>query len=184
MPKPFDATTKDLVEAYPQDWIACLNLPTGAVSVADADLATVTTEADRVLRVEAATPYIAHAEVSSRRRKTFWTSAFIVAGLKYPAEFIAQLFQGVTQMKESSTYQAILREGLAEGIAKGRAEGMAEGRADGERRILLRLGALRLGTPSLEVIAALEAITAADRLERMADRLFEVESWEELLREL
>jgi hypothetical protein len=56
MAKPFDATTKTLVENYPQDWIACLNLPMGAVSVTDADLATITTEADRVLRVEAALP--------------------------------------------------------------------------------------------------------------------------------
>lgn len=49
--KPFDATTKTLVETHPEDWLALAGLPPQPVLIIDADLATVTTEADRVLRV-------------------------------------------------------------------------------------------------------------------------------------
>jgi hypothetical protein len=59
--KPYDAATKSLIERHPADWLRVLGMPTGTVEVIDADLATVTTEADRVLRVtDVETPYLAH----------------------------------------------------------------------------------------------------------------------------
>ena len=42
---------------------------------------------------------------------SFWTSSFILMGLIYPTEFIKGLFQGIPAMRESATYQEILREG-------------------------------------------------------------------------
>ncbi len=80
-------------------------------------------------------------------------------------------------MKESVTYQAI----LAEGEAKGRAEGKTEGRAEEARSLVLRLGSRRFGAPGPDVEAALAAIGSVDRLEHLAERLLEVESWDELL---
>jgi hypothetical protein len=42
MAQPFDATLKQLVEAYPHDWLTQLGLPpVGPVEVIDADLSTV-----------------------------------------------------------------------------------------------------------------------------------------------
>jgi predicted transposase YdaD len=68
MPKPFDATLKELVEAHPLDWLACLGLsPGGPVTVIDADLSTVTAQADRVLRVDEALPWLLHLELQASR---------------------------------------------------------------------------------------------------------------------
>ena len=82
-------------------------------------------------------------------------------------------------MKESSTYQAILAEGRAEGEARGE----ARGKADEARRLLLRIGSKRLGPPDAQAEAAIAALDSVERLEQMADRLLEVESWNELLAE-
>ena len=41
----------------------------------------------------------------------------VLMGLRYPAQFAAQLLRAVRAMKESTTYQAILAEGRAEGQA-------------------------------------------------------------------
>ncbi len=51
--KPFDASFKDLIEDDTQAWAAQFNpFPVRAVTVIDADVATVTAAADKVLRVE------------------------------------------------------------------------------------------------------------------------------------
>ena len=71
MPKPFDVTTKNLVDARPGDWLRFLRLPGTRAEVVDADLATVTTEADRVLRVtDAPIPYLLHLEFQASRDDT------------------------------------------------------------------------------------------------------------------
>jgi predicted transposase YdaD len=66
MAKPFDATTKDLLETDPGAWMAYLGLqPRGAVEVIDSDLSTVTAEADKVFRVAGPEPYLVHIEMQS-----------------------------------------------------------------------------------------------------------------------
>jgi hypothetical protein len=68
MPKPFDATLKDLVEKYPRDWLAQFGLPaTAPVELIDADLSTITTQADRLILVRDAEPWIFHVELQSGR---------------------------------------------------------------------------------------------------------------------
>ncbi|WP_309708241.1 hypothetical protein [Armatimonas sp.] len=62
MPTPFDATTKELVRFQPEDWLALLGLPPDPCELVDADLATVSTEADRLIRVNSAKPYLVHIE--------------------------------------------------------------------------------------------------------------------------
>lgn len=52
MPKPFDATLKELIETFPDHWLAGLGVPVaGPVEVLSPDLATVTAAADALLRV-------------------------------------------------------------------------------------------------------------------------------------
>jgi hypothetical protein len=61
----FDPTLKALVESAPADWPAFAGLPAGPTDVIDADIATVTGAADKVLRVRAAAPYLMHLEFVS-----------------------------------------------------------------------------------------------------------------------
>ena len=71
-------------------------------------------------------------------------------------------------MKESTTYQKILREG--------RQEGREEGRIAEARRFLIVLGTERFGEPDEAGFAALEAIQSVERLEALGRRLITVES--------
>ena len=75
------------------------------------------------------------------------------------------LFQAVLNMRESVTYQVILKEGRLEEV----------------RNILLLQGRDRLGEPSAKIIALLFAETDLGRLEALAIRLLHVKTWEELL---
>lgn len=290
MAKPFDATTKQLVEAQPQAWLAFVGLGDAlSAEVIEADLSTVTADADRVLRVNGPpAPFLAHlefqagydramgerllrynvllryrhglpvrsivlllrreadgpaltgavrdgteteqnllhfryrvvrvyeqpveavlagglatlplapladvspsalpgvvrrmeerigAEAAPDQAGMLWTAAYVLMGLKYPAALVTQLLKGVRQMKESATYQAILQEGRAEGEARGE----EWGRAEEARALIVRLGRKRFGSPDAATEAALGAITSRERLEQLAERLLEAESWSELL---
>jgi hypothetical protein len=79
------------------------------------------------------------------------------------------LLQGVVSMKESTTYQAILKEGLTEGAI------------NEARKLLLRLGSKQLGRPGARTQAALAKIADLGRLEAMIERLGMVENWHALL---
>ncbi len=61
-PKPYDPTLKALVETEPQSWPALFGRPTGPTTVIDADIATVSGAADKVLRVSSDPPYLLHLE--------------------------------------------------------------------------------------------------------------------------
>jgi predicted transposase YdaD len=76
-------------------------------------------------------------------------------------------------MRESSTYQAILREGWA--------KGEAEGRVVQARRMLLLVGRKRLGPPGTEDIATIERITELERIEALVEGALQVTSWDDLL---
>ena len=283
--KPFDTATKRLLEADPLAWLRYVGLPGTRVQLENANLTTLTADADRILRVEGEEiqPYLAHIEFQSsdepggdervfvyaaiafyklnlpvqsvvillrpeaegpgfsgrtgfvapsggmlqftyrlvkvwetpveellagglallplapiadvtkaqlpsivRRmeyridreaeageRGLLWTATALLMGLRYKIPLINRLLKGVSAMKESVVYQAILQEGEAKGEAKGKAE---EARA-----ILLRIGSKRFGAPDAEVQAAIAAIEPLDELERLVDRLLEAESWFELL---
>ena len=121
------------------------------------------------------------AEAAPSEKIELWTGAFVMLGLKYKEEAISQIWKGVAGMKESVTYQMILKEGWAEGRLKGIMEGRTEGRAEGERKMLLLSGEKRLGAPDAAARAEIETMTSSERLESLATRLWEVESWQELL---
>src|SRR4051794_17672715 len=64
MAQPFDITLKHALEAHPADWLRLVGLPTTApIDVIDADLATVTAEADKVFRVRERPAWLMHFEV-------------------------------------------------------------------------------------------------------------------------
>jgi predicted transposase YdaD len=101
---------------------------------------------------------------------------------------VSRLLEGVHDMQESTTYQAILREGREkgreEGSEKGREEGREEGRIAGEQRLLIRLGAKRFGEPDASTVTAIEAIQEIDRLEALGERILDPHllDWKGLLR--
>jgi predicted transposase YdaD len=60
--RPFDPTTKTLVELGPDDWPVLIGQPRAPTEVIDADVATVSGAADKVLLVRADPPYLLHLE--------------------------------------------------------------------------------------------------------------------------
>ena len=68
-------------------------------------------------------------EGTSKQAAELRTDAYIFAGLRFSEKRLESLMKGTArQMKNSSTYQVILREGLEEGRKKGLQEGREEGR--------------------------------------------------------
>src|SRR5207253_3561115 len=64
--KPFDATTRYLLEAHPDSWPGYVGSAGGwPVRVIDSELSTITSESDKVLRVEAPEPWLLHIELQS-----------------------------------------------------------------------------------------------------------------------
>jgi predicted transposase YdaD len=63
--KPYDPTLKALVETEPESWPALLGRPTGPTRAIDADIATVSGAADKVLHVAADPPYLLHLEFAA-----------------------------------------------------------------------------------------------------------------------
>jgi hypothetical protein len=100
-----------------------------------------------------------------------WAATYVLLGLRHSWPVAQALLQGVRSMKESTTYQAIVQEGLAEGLVQE------------ARKLLLQLGSKRLGVPSARTQAALTKISDLARLESLIDRLDTVESWHAILAE-
>ncbi len=121
---------------------------------------------------------------SAPRAAKLWTATCLLMGLRYSEELVTQVLEGVANMTQSTTYQAILKEGRNEGLVEGRKEGLVEGRLTGERQLLIRLGTKRFGPPDAATLAAIEAIQDLDRLESLGERILEpeVQNWDELLR--
>ncbi len=68
MSKPYDASLKDLIATYPADWLAFLGISAEGVEVLDADVSTVSADADKVLRIASDDPWLLHLELQSSPR--------------------------------------------------------------------------------------------------------------------
>jgi predicted transposase YdaD len=99
----------------------------------------------------------------------YWAATYILMGLVHPGSIAKALLQGVRKMKESTTYQAILREGKA------------EGKLEEAKRILLRQGRKRFGPPKAAIKSTIESIADLVRLEHLSDRILDAKSWDELI---
>jgi hypothetical protein len=154
MSHPYDAGTKYLVQTRLADWLPLCGLTTTAeIQVIDADLATVTAAADRVLRVCENPPWLMHLELQASRDDDLLPNLPVY------------IVEGVHGMKESVTYQANVEEGLVRA----------------RQEDLLQLGRERFGAPSTAIDTALRDIADPDHLARMIRTLLHVSSWEELL---
>ena len=68
MSKPFDVTTKYLLQADPAAWLALASLvPDGELTVLDTDLSTVSAVADAVIRIDGPEPWLVHLEFQSSK---------------------------------------------------------------------------------------------------------------------
>lgn len=111
---------------------------------------------------------------TAAEKAQLWEATSLLMGLKYAKPFVAKILEGVMfDLKESSVYQAAVKEGLEEGLAKGELLN--------ERRVILRQGHKRFGEPNTQIITALETINSLEQLEKLEIRISEVESWDELL---
>jgi predicted transposase YdaD len=123
-------------------------------------------------------------EANAEEAATLWNATRILMGLRYSAEEVDSIIDGVSAMlfgirgiEESSVYQAILKKGEAKGEAKGRVEGAV----DDAKTILLRQGRKRLGPPDERISGRIAEIAELDRLHVLLDRILDVSSWDELL---
>ena len=67
-PRPYDVSPRSLIEGDPLAWLAWVGLPVnGPVHAIDSDVSTVLAEVDKVLRVDAASPWLAHFELQASR---------------------------------------------------------------------------------------------------------------------
>ena len=96
---------------------------------------------------------------------------------------MSKLLEGVTNVQESTTYQAILREGRDEGLREGRDEGLREGRITGEQQILVRQGTKKFGKPDAAILATIAEIRDLEQLESLGERILDsdVNDWNNLL---
>jgi predicted transposase YdaD len=285
--KPYDATSKDLIETDPAGWVTFLGCPVApsAVRLVDADVSTVTTDADKVIRVDGPAPWLLHLDIQTSWEEAMdrrvlrynallhqrhalpvasvvvilrsaasmsaltgvlpvrppvgpgwefryevvrvwdrpaadflsgplgllplaplaklqppdlpavvaamraridgqpdrplaaklWAASYVLMGLRYDRALIDNLLSGVMQMEESVTYQAILSRGMQQGIE--------QGQIDEARATLLRLGRTKFGPPTAEQEAAVNAITDLARLRALSEKLLDVSTWDELLKQ-
>jgi hypothetical protein len=117
----------------------------------------------------------ADAELSATDRNDFWAVVAALMGLRFDATQIRTWLRGVSGMEESSFYQSVLQDG--------REQGREQGQVNAEQRLLLLYGTRRFGEPDAVTRASFEAIADLCRLERMHQRMLDVSSWAELLRE-
>jgi hypothetical protein len=86
-------------------------------------------------------------------------------------------------------YQVIVEEGFETGIergierdmARGLERGIERGELIGARDVLLRIGARRFGAPTPATHTTLESIASVEMLGRLAERVLDVETWDDLL---
>ncbi|MBC7808469.1 MAG: hypothetical protein H7145_20230 [Akkermansiaceae bacterium] len=127
-------------------------------------------------------------EPDSQNARELSTATFILLGLNYEEAFIRTLTQGVQKMKESSTYQMIVREGMQEGIREGMREGMREGIRegkavgflDGEKRSLILQGTRRFGEPTDAQRTRIESESTREQLEVWILALLDAKDWDTL----
>jgi predicted transposase YdaD len=101
------------------------------------------------------------------------TATAVLLGLRYSEEVTLRLYEGVTKMEESSTYQWIKR--------KGRDEARVEVAREVARRLLLTVGITKFGPPDPATRAAIDAIADPTTLEALVPRVLSVSSWQELI---
>ena len=120
-------------------------------------------------------------ELTSSEANELKSAVGVLLGLRVPREVAKVILERVLHMEESTTYQLIIEKGIERGIEKGLAQGESLGRVKGAREMLLSLGGDRLGAPSKKIQQTLAKVTDVERLQRMIGKLFDAESWPDVL---
>ena len=118
--------------------------------------------------------------------KSLLGSSYVLCGLRYNRNRIADLFRRLSMlMEDSTTYQEILGKGLSQGLSqgliRGRDQGLAEGKMEAKRELLLRLGAKKFGPPMPTVAERIREISDSNRLTLLLEKVLDVVSWDDLL---
>ena len=102
-----------------------------------------------------------------------------ISGSELIPEQKEQVMEIVTSWMETGIERG-MAQGIERGLVQGREEGMEKGRTLEAQSTLIRLGSKRFGAPDSSVAQRIEAATLTE-LEGMIDRLFEAQSWQEVL---
>lgn len=121
------------------------------------------------------------AETTREQAGKMETATFVLMGLRYEPEFVAQLFRGVEDMEESTTYQYILQRGEKRGEERGEERGIELGETRTLRETVLRLGRRKFGEPNAQQVQFLDQLTDRTRLREFTDRILDAATWQELL---
>ena len=167
-----------LVRVWQQEAAALLQ--GGLATLPLAPLATKTPEEAAVVVQSVHTRLATQTDVEKARELS--AATFILLGLNYGDDFISTLAQGVQKMKESSTYQMILREGREQGRNEGHNEGVLLGRLQEARDTLLFLGTRRFGEPDSTQRAKVESATSREQLEIWLLSLLDATDWDGVFR--
>jgi hypothetical protein len=101
-------------------------------------------------------------------------STFVLCGLRYERERVAELYRRLSMtLEDSTTYQWILQTGIAQGVT--------EGTIREARDLVLQLAAKRFGPPHAAAEAAVRGQTNHDQLRRLAERVLDATGWDDLL---
>ena len=105
-------------------------------------------------------------DVSDTVREKLLGSTYVLGGLRYAEDRLLEVYMSLNNiLEDSTTYQGIMRRG------------QARGRQD----TLLSMARRKFGPPTPQAEAALRAVADLPRLERMAERIFDVTGWDDLL---
>jgi hypothetical protein len=105
---------------------------------------------------------------------------------RYHGEMVR--FEEEKEMPHLTTSERIGRQigrkiGMKIGQEIGKEIGEKQGSMEASRAVLVSLGRKRFGEPDADLLARLQAIESTERLQQLALRVLDVESWQELLSE-
>jgi hypothetical protein len=111
-------------------------------------------------------------------------SAVLLGGLRYDEGMIEAMQRSLTMaidLRESSTYRMLIREGEKIGEARGELRGELRGAVRSAQDILLRQGRVKFGSVTEQIEKSVRDINDSERLQRLAEELVQVASWDDLL---
>ncbi len=110
-------------------------------------------------------------------KRHLWAMTELLMGLRFDADYIERLLEGIGHMEESTIYQMILERGKK----VGHTSGVVEGSVREARQMLLYIGTKKFGVAMPTTNAKLNSISKAELFEELGARLLDVETWDELL---
>ena len=132
-----------------------------------------------VATLEAARALLLDPAMPAEKRPLLIGATMAVALRHHALELVQQIFQQEASMLRDIP---LIQDWLAQENADGKIAGRAEGAAEQLRKVIRQLGEARFGKPTAAVRERLEDLTDLAELERLTDRLLQVETWSELLR--